>query len=166
MLKSIVSISLVIAVLAIAGLGAFYLSSNARSGLTSTSTSTFSVSTQYSAVISSLAGISSTSTSSSSAQTSLSANTVSSSSGSPGYEFIGTAVVHGLAVGFPCAALRLPCPHYNSSSSGTANLILFNGKYYYFSNITVNDIVYSVWYDNATYYCVSPAFQSESTCPP
>ena len=73
--------------------------------------------------------------------------------------------VIGQAVGFPCAALRLPCPHYDNQSIGWATLIRYGGSYYYASTISVNSKVYTVWYTNSTYYCVHPAFQGVSSCP-
>jgi hypothetical protein len=91
-------------------------------------------------------------------------NTTSLSSSN--YTIVKSITVYGRPAGFPCAALGLPCALTTSQSSEQANLVLSNGKYYYDSNIMVNNIVYSVWYDNSTYYCVSPKYQSDRTCPP
>ncbi len=87
----------------------------------------------------------------------------SSSSSSTSYDVIATVTVYGHAAGLPCAALRLPCA---LPTSIKANLTLYQSKYYYVSEITANNVVYTVWYDNSTYYCVSPQFQGTSTCPP
>ena len=74
--------------------------------------------------------------------------------------------VYGKVAGYPCAALKLPCPYPTNQTSIAADLTSFRGRYYYVSNITVNDVVYTVWFDNSTYYCVSPKFQNVNTCPP
>lgn len=63
--------------------------------------------------------------------------------------------VFGETAGIPCGALQLPCIT-SLNQTITAKLILFQGKYYYDSNYTVNAVVYMIWYDNSTYYCVSP----------
>ena len=58
-------------------------------------------------------------------------------------------VVPGAPSGIPCAALGLPCAKPTSIS---ASLVLFEGKYYYVSNIAVNSVTYTIWYVNSTYY--------------
>lgn len=91
---------------------------------------------------------------------------MSVSSSTTNYDVVGSVTVYGQASGFPCAALGLPCAHPTNQSSISASLTLFEGKYYYVSNITANNVVYTVWYDNSTYYCVSPKSQGVNTCPP
>jgi hypothetical protein len=73
--------------------------------------------------------------------------------------------VVGQAAGIPCGALRLPCPLYTNQSTISAILIKYNGSYYYVSYIEVNDIRYMVWYDNSTYYCVTPRVEWANSCP-
>ena len=89
-----------------------------------------------------------------------------SASSSTKYTVVENLTVYGRASGLPCAALRLPCVLPTNQSSILAGLVLFGGKYYYVSNITTNSVIYTVWYDNSTYYCVSPEFQGVNTCPP
>ena len=88
------------------------------------------------------------------------------SSSTSEYTVIENLAVYGLPSGIPCSALRLPCPLPTNQSSIPASLVGFDGKYYYISNITANSVMYTVWYDNSTYYCVSPKFQGVNTCPP
>jgi hypothetical protein len=73
--------------------------------------------------------------------------------------------VMGQAAGIPCGALRLPCPLYTNESVIFATLIRYDGTYYYVSYIKVNDIQYTVWYDNSTYYCVTPRVDWANACP-
>ena len=75
--------------------------------------------------------------------------------------------VVGQAAGIPCSALRLPCPlplHPNESTI-SAILIRYNETYYYVSYIEVNSIRYMIWYNNSTYYCVTPGVKWANTCP-
>jgi hypothetical protein len=90
----------------------------------------------------------------------------SDSSSTTNYESVGVVTVYGRASGIPCAALQLPCPIPTNQSSISANLTLFEGKYYFVSDISVNSVVYTVWFDNSTYYCIAPKFQAVNTCPP
>jgi uncharacterized membrane protein len=73
--------------------------------------------------------------------------------------------VVGQAAGIPCSALRLPCPLPTNQSTISAVLIEYRGTYYYVSYLSVNDIHYAVWYDNSTYYCVTPRVGWANTCP-
>ena len=71
-------------------------------------------------------------------------------------------------------ALRIPCIHYTNSTTWSASLLEYNGKYFYSTTETValNDsnisTTYTVWFDNSTAYCVSPhlAVSELPTCPP
>jgi hypothetical protein len=71
-------------------------------------------------------------------------------------------------------ALRIPCLDYTSSTTWNASLLLYNGKYFYAANETVesesasSSITYTVWFDNSTAYCVSPYLSVSElpTCPP
>jgi hypothetical protein len=63
--------------------------------------------------------------------------------------------VHGQAAGIPCGALRIPCIS-SANQTIVANLVRYQGTYYYDSNYTLNTVVYMIWYNNSTYYCVSP----------
>ena len=91
---------------------------------------------------------------------------MSTSSSTTQYAVVESVTVFGRPSGFPCSALRLPCPFPTNQSAIPASLVLYDGKYYYISNITANSVMYTVWYDNSTYYCVSPKFQGVNTCPP
>ena len=73
--------------------------------------------------------------------------------------------VIGQAAGIPCGALRLPCPLYTSESTISAILIRYDGTYYYVSYIKDNGIQYMIWYNNSTYYCVTPSVEWANTCP-
>lgn len=82
--------------------------------------------------------------------------------------------VRGLAAGIPCGSLRLPCATFPNQSI-QAELIEYNGTYYYLSYFgltqgTINPAQrvttwYMVWYDNSTYYCVSPPPRWAIACP-
>ena len=73
--------------------------------------------------------------------------------------------VVGQAAEIPCGALRLPCPLPTNQSTISAILIKYDGTYYYVSYVNVNDIRYTVWYDNSTYYCVTPRVDWANACP-
>jgi hypothetical protein len=66
-----------------------------------------------------------------------------------------TITVRGEAAGIPCATLRIPCIS-STNQSIVADLIRYQGVYYYDSNYTLNNVVYMIWYTNSTYFCVSP----------
>ena len=73
--------------------------------------------------------------------------------------------VVGRAAGIPCASLRLPCPYPTNKSSISATLIRYGGTSYYVSFLNANNVRYAVWYDNSTYYCVSPKVEWANSCP-
>ena len=71
-------------------------------------------------------------------------------------------------------ALRIPCLNYTNSSAWSASLVEYNGKDFYLAkqfvglaNSTIST-TYTVWFDNATAYCVSPFLKVSElpTCPP
>ncbi len=76
--------------------------------------------------------------------------------------------VYGTIQTPPCGWLRISCfmleqPVY------AQQLIKYEGKYYYASKIRImrnqTDITYTYWFDNSTYYCISPKFENIPTCP-
>ena len=83
----------------------------------------------------------------------------------PSVSIMGNVTVVGRAAGIPCGALRLPCPLYTNESTISALLIRYDGIYYYVSYIRVNNIQYMIWYDNSTYYCVTPRVSWANACP-
>ncbi|MDA4112339.1 MAG: hypothetical protein OK439_07345 [Thaumarchaeota archaeon] len=86
-------------------------------------------------------------------------------SSSASFVVIRNTTVYGQASGIPCGAMHFPCIT-SPNQSTPAQLLLFQGKYYYDSNLTWNHVVYTIWYDNSTYYCISPKLEWANTCPP
>jgi len=75
--------------------------------------------------------------------------------------------IYGEAAGIPCGALQLPCTS-STNQSIVANLVRYQSNYYYDSNFTANNVIYMIWYNNSTYYCVSPTpptNEQASNCP-
>jgi hypothetical protein len=77
--------------------------------------------------------------------------------------------VTGQAAEIPCEALRLPCPSPTIASAISATLIMYGGTYYYVSYMNVNTPTsstrYVIWYNNSTYYCVTPQVEWANACP-
>ena len=76
--------------------------------------------------------------------------------------------VHGEAALIPCGALQLPGCTTSPNQTIIANLIRFQGSFYYDSNFTLNNVLYMIWYNNSTYYCVSPTpptNEQANSCP-
>jgi len=66
------------------------------------------------------------------------------------------------AAGIPCGVFGyISCMPFPVQ----AVLIKFNGTYYYVTYVSVNNVRYTVWYDNSTAFCVSPKIRLEMTCP-
>ncbi len=76
--------------------------------------------------------------------------------------------VYGAVAGIPCSSLRLPCPT-PANQSLSVKLIKYAGNYYYLSDFTIINnqtrTVYTIWFDNSTYYCISPKVEWAKTCP-
>jgi len=75
--------------------------------------------------------------------------------------------VTGQAAAIPCSALQLPCPLALNPNESTTSAILirYDGTYYYVSTIEANGVRYTIWYDNSTYYCITPAVKWANACP-
>lgn len=77
--------------------------------------------------------------------------------------------VTGGAAGIPCSALQLPCTTSTNMSFYPVELVFFQNRYYYIAHYDVSgeqSVNYTIWFDNSTYYCVSPKVNWASPCPP
>jgi hypothetical protein len=106
--------------------------------------------------------------------TSQSGSVTSSSTTSAGWRVVGTNITlsdHSQMT--PCALFDESCIAGNLTfftNGATINLLNYGGNYYYMYNYTHQSEQQPpptsiVWFNNSTLFCVSPKFETYSTCP-
>ncbi len=85
------------------------------------------------------------------------------------FQVIATNVdLYGHTASIPSCAMRVPCVTYTNIPT-VAELLRYNGTYYYESKYNLSTqgstATYTIWYNNSTYFCISPKVSWAMTCP-
>ena len=91
---------------------------------------------------------------------------ISSGKTSTPYIVISNLYIHGQTARlFLCQGLPdVLCVAVNNETSVAVQLIEFRGNDYYLGNITLNDVVYQVWFNNSTIICANPKVSDVDIC--